>query len=136
MKACVEIELVVGFYGVVDEGARIEELSAGTMVDLNFPKTVLGDLDSDSIDASFGDAHSLVEIPEDELDFYGLEISDDTKAIKFEQPVFFEIELEIDAETDQRELLDSIDLDWDIFNEDFELETESPKVVKEFIRFI
>ena len=136
MKVFVEIELVVGFYGVVDEGTTIEELAAGTMVDLNHPKTVLGELDRDSIDISFGGAHSFVEIPEDKLDYYGLEISDDTRAIKFEQPVIFEIELDIDAETDQRELLDSVDLDWDIFNEDFELETESPKLVSEFIRFI
>ena len=136
MKVCIEIEMVVGFYGVVDEGTTIEELAAGTIVDLNFPKTVLGDLDRDSIDISFGEAHSFVEIPEDELDYYGLEISDDTRAIKFEQPVFFEIELDIDAESDQQKVLDSLDLDWDIFNEDFELEAESPKFVRERIRII
>ena len=127
MKAKIELELLVKFFGQVDQEATKEQLLAGVMVDLYYPKCLLGPIERDSIDISFGDISSINQIPESELDYYGLEHKEGMQNIRFDQPVLFAIELELSDTVDKDELLKSFDLDWEIFNEEFDLETESTR---------
>ena len=127
MKAKIELELLVKFFGQVDQEATKEQLLAGVMVDLHYPKCLLGPIERDSIDISFGDISSINQIPESELDYYGLEHKEGMQNIRFDQPVLFAIELELSDTVDKDELLKSFDLDWEIFNEEFDLETESTR---------
>jgi hypothetical protein len=103
------------------------------MVDFHHPKCLLGPIERDSIDVSFREITSISQIPESELDYYGLELEEEMQAIRFDQPVIFEIELELSDVVEEEKLLRSIDLDWEIFNEEFDLETESTSPVSSTI---
>ena len=136
MKATIEVELVSKFYGLVNDDVTKEDLLAGVFVEFNHPKTILGKIDKELIVVSFGEITSLAKIPKKDLAFFGLEAEEGMKAIKFDQPVFFGIEIEIEDGTDQEELLNSLDLDWEITNYDFELETDSTTSVSCVLRII
>ena len=129
MKAKIELQLLVKFFGLVETEATKEQLLAGVMVDFHHPNCLLGPIEHDSIDVSFGDIPSINQIPESELDHYGLELEEGMQAIRFDQPVLFEIALELSDTVDKEELLNSFNLDWEIFNEEFDLETESTSTV-------
>jgi hypothetical protein len=133
VKAKIEIELLVKFFGLVEQEATKEQLLAGVMVDFHHPKCLLGPIERDSIDVSFREITSISQIPESELDYYGLELEEEMQAIRFDQPVIFEIELELSDVVEEEKLLRSIDLDWEIFNEEFDLETESTSPVSSTI---
>lgn len=129
VKAKIELELLVKFFGLVGHEATKEQLLAGVMVDLHHPKCLIGPIEHDSIDVSFGEISSINQIPESELEHYGVEHKEGMQAIRFDQPVLFEIELELSDTVDKEKLLKSFDLDWEIFNEEFDLETESTSTV-------
>jgi hypothetical protein len=123
VKAIIEVELETEFHGLVNEGVSKENLTEGFMVEFNHPKCSLGEIQRDAIDVSFGEIAALIEISPADLDFYGLELSDGMQAVKFSQPFLLEIEVEFEENTDLDELQNSLDLDWEIYNEEFELET-------------
>ncbi len=136
MKAIIEVEVAAKFYGLVNEDVTKEDVAAGFIVDFNFPKCALGEIDSDSIEVSFGAIDSLIQISPADQDFYGLEGTDGMQAVKFSQPVFFEIEIELEEDSDHKALLNSLDLDWEIYNEEYELESESTSTVNSSIRVL
>lgn len=136
MKAIIEVELETEFYGLVDEGVSKQALTESFIVEFNHPKCSLGDIHRDSIDVFFGEIPALIEIASEDLDFFGLELSDGMKAVKFNQPFLVEIEVELEETTDLEKLQNSLDLDWEIYNEEFEFETGLTKSVNSSIRII